>query len=71
MVTEPNLQYRLQKRRKEEVSLLSGRGQAVVMLFVFVLPPIITRCTFGIPTGRSGILISAVLSVFLAFLKEL
>lgn len=52
---------------------LSNREQAFLMLFVFILPPIITWCGLGMPSDRSsiGILLSAMLSGVLAFTKEL
>jgi len=52
---------------------LSDRDQAILMLLVFVLPPIITWASLGMPTDRValGILISAILSGVLAFIKEI
>ena len=52
---------------------LSDREQAILMLLVFILPPIITWAALGMPTDRAslGILVSAVLSGILVFVKEL
>ena len=52
---------------------LSDRGQALLMLLVFVLPPVIAWAALGMPTDRAslGILLSAVLSGVLALVKEL
>lgn len=52
---------------------LSDREQAILMLLVFILPPIITWAALGMPTDRAslGILLSAVLSGILVFVKEL
>ena len=52
---------------------LSNRQQALLMLFVFLLPPVITWLAMGFPTDRVtlGILGAAVLSGILAFIKEL
>lgn len=52
---------------------LSNQQQAFLMVLVFVLPPIITWCALGFPTGRAelGILMSAILSGILAFVKEI
>ena len=43
------------------------------MLLVFILPPIITWAALGFPTDRLaiGILVSAILSGVLVFLKEI
>jgi len=43
------------------------------MLFVFILPPLITWTALGYPADRIslGILGSAILSAILAFIKEL
>lgn len=43
------------------------------MLLVFILPPIITWAGLGMPTDRSalGLLLSAVLSGVLVFIKEI
>jgi len=52
---------------------LTDTQQAIVMLLVFLLPPVITWTALGYPTDRVslGILGSAILSGILAFLKEL
>jgi len=52
---------------------LSDREQAYLMLLVFILPPLITWAGLGMPTDRQslGILLSAMLSGILAFIKEL
>jgi len=52
---------------------LSDREQAFLMLLVFMLPPLITWAGLGMPTdkGSLGILMSAILSGVLAFIKEL
>ena len=52
---------------------LSDSEQAILMFFVFVLPPVITWTALGYPTDRAslGILGSAILSGILAFIKEL
>jgi len=51
---------------------LTDIQQAIVMLLVFLLPPLITWTALGYPTDRVslGILGSALLSGILAFLKE-
>ena len=52
---------------------LNDIQQALLMLLVFVLPPVITWTALGFPTGRAelGILASAVLSGILVFIKEI
>ena len=52
---------------------LSDRDQAFLMLFVFVLPALIAWAGLGMPTDRQalGILLAAVLSGVLAFVKEI
>ena len=52
---------------------LSNREQAILMCLVFILPPIITWSALGFPTDRlaMGILVSAILSGVLVFLKEI
>jgi len=52
---------------------LSNREQALLMLLVFIIPPIITWAALGMPTDRLaiGILVSAILSGVLVFLKEI
>jgi len=52
---------------------LSNREQAILMCLVFTLPAIITWTGLGMPTDRVsiGLLISAILSGVLVFLKEI
>lgn len=52
---------------------LSNREQAVLMLLVFLLPPLITWTGLGFPTDRNslGLLASAMLSGVLVFIKEI
>lgn len=52
---------------------LTNQQQAWIMLAAFLLPPLITWTALGFPTGRSelGILIAAMLSGILAFIKEI
>lgn len=52
---------------------LSNREQAILMLLVFLLPPIITWAGLGMPTDRisMGLLLSAILSGVLVFIKEI
>lgn len=52
---------------------LTDQQQALLMLFVFTLPPVITWTAMGFPVGRAelGILASSILSGVLAFVKEL
>jgi len=52
---------------------LSDREQALLLMLTFILPPLITWAALGMPTDKVslGILLSAVLSGILAFVKEL
>lgn len=52
---------------------LTDQQQALLMFFVFILPPLITWTALGYPADRTslGILGSAILSAILAFIKEL
>jgi hypothetical protein len=52
---------------------LTDRMQALLMLLVFVLPAFITWAAMGMLTAKVsvGLLVSAVLSGVLAFVKEL
>ena len=52
---------------------LSDQQQAILMLLVFILPPIIAWAALGMPTDKAslGILLSAILSGVLALVKEL
>lgn len=52
---------------------LTDLQQAILMLFVFILPSLIAWCALGMPTDRVavGLLLANILSGILAFCKEM
>jgi len=52
---------------------LNDQQQALLMLLVFVLPPLMVWAALGFPSSRTevGILVSALISGVIAFVKEL